>query len=121
MPTTYQYWRDLLLGKGFGEPFFHRTNTSSMAGFFVFVKGPAEVCVSDSDLAHKRFPSVMLKYGEMSPVFFNDSKDMENFEGVVDAMVHPDNAPLCVNVSWAAPLVETILNPKVEHGSINCF
>jgi hypothetical protein len=105
--TTYIFWRDLLLGKGFEKPFYHR----APRGYFVFRKYPFEVSVYDGDLQLKRFPSLFflsLNTGKTLALVSGGAKELENIKTVIEALVNPDYVPLCIGIPWAEPLVEAL-------------
>jgi hypothetical protein len=83
-------------------------------GYFLFVRGNCKVGICEADLERKSIPEVYISYdmGKTAQSIWARAtkKDMENIEQVIDATINHDLLPLCVGISWAAPLLEKLLN-----------
>ena len=119
MNPNYDFWRELLLDKGFKEPYYTRFNQK---GYFVFAQGKmcysndemkteCEIAICEDDLNRRAFPEVSISYKiEDSTVCVWAKKDMDNIECVITALLDPVQLPLCIGISWAAPLVEKLFS-----------
>jgi hypothetical protein len=120
-PNCYAFWRNLLLGKGFKEPYY--TNLKLLAGsengypvtvtkgYLMFVRGNCIVGICEEDLDRKAIPEVYMscEIGKTVQSVWATEKDVENIEQVIDALFNPVQLPLCIGIIWAAPLVEKLL------------
>jgi hypothetical protein len=112
-PNCLDFWRALLLGKGFKEPYY---TYSRQKGYFVFVLGKirygdkCEVAVCEDDLIRRAIPKISISYksGVDQTVCVWAEKDMESIECIIDALLDPVQIPLCIGITWAAPLVEKL-------------
>ena len=126
---NYSYWRDLLLSKGFEEPYFSTNGTAKVPDFpmskveacwghYVFKKGPFEFLLrmrGDNKFPHINFVYPILIDNRYSFVGdLNDIKEANNIELVINAIADYEEAPLCIGIDWAAPLIEIIFKKYLK-------
>jgi len=115
---SYEFRYELLLSKGFEEPFLANLVHRYQRGVSVcatgdlscweFKRGEIRFCLSEWELRNNRFPVIKICKNEINLAETHDPKEMDNIMTVIDGIVNRDKLLLCVDIDWAAPLVETL-------------
>jgi len=145
--VSLDFWRDLLLSRGFESPYNGRLllseyssytchglrlNYKNQARYYIFKKGDIKIYVNASSLEISMFPDIYFAWKDtllrLSAMEFHKKSELslpEEIIMVIEALENKDidqtQLLLCLEIIWAKSLILKLVTNKKELAYVNKF